>query len=196
MIVSVLIPFTISIIASSSRFFQQRLCILSVIGTVIIKAFQRVRENNMDMTYWLEYFVQGLSTQMQEIRSSGEQTIHLDVLKQQHKLSARQEVIMCSLIDNESVSIKDLENIFPDVNRRTLQPEPKTEMDEVIIVSEGASYIFIYKPKSTLAPTVRHQVVRKDVVATQMRMPKQPTPSYDVRGRAFLCQIWVGFWMI
>ncbi len=57
--------------------------------TAFYLAIQGVRESNMDMTGWLEYFVQGLSTQLAEVRQRGEQVIRRDVLIQKHKLSDR-----------------------------------------------------------------------------------------------------------
>jgi Fic family protein len=38
-------------------------------------ALQRVRSHDMDMTGWLEYYVGGLATQMEEVKTKGEQTI-------------------------------------------------------------------------------------------------------------------------
>ena len=42
------------------------------------QAIQTVRKNNMDMTTWLEYFVDGLRSQMTEIQAKGEQLIKQD----------------------------------------------------------------------------------------------------------------------
>jgi len=44
-------------------------------------ALQRVREHDMDMSGWLEYYVGGLATQMQEVQSKGEQVIKTGVLQ-------------------------------------------------------------------------------------------------------------------
>lgn len=44
----------------------------------------------MDMTSWLEYFVEGLTTQLAEVRERGEQAIRRDVLAKEHRLSDRQ----------------------------------------------------------------------------------------------------------
>ncbi|HZL82555.1 MAG TPA: Fic family protein [Candidatus Deferrimicrobium sp.] len=38
-------------------------------------ALQRVRSHDMDMTGWLEYYVDGLATQMEEVKTKGEQAI-------------------------------------------------------------------------------------------------------------------------
>jgi Fic family protein len=55
------------------------------------KAIQSVRENDMDMTCWLEYFVNGLATQLQEVQNRGQQVIKLDILSIQHQLSKREK---------------------------------------------------------------------------------------------------------
>jgi len=44
----------------------------------------------MDMTKWLEYFIHGLSTQLQEIKTIGKQAIKQDILAKQYQLSNRQ----------------------------------------------------------------------------------------------------------
>ncbi len=44
------------------------------------KAMQSVRENNMDMTRWLEYFSEGLAVQLREIKSLGQQAIRQSLL--------------------------------------------------------------------------------------------------------------------
>ena len=51
------------------------------------RAIQGVRERDMDMTGWLEYFVTGLATQLMEVRQRGERVIRRDVLVHQHDLS-------------------------------------------------------------------------------------------------------------
>src|SRR4030043_2284280 len=58
------------------------------------QAIQTVCKNNMDMTTWLEYFVDGLRSQMTEIQTKGEQLIKQDSQLQKIKkigLSKRQE---------------------------------------------------------------------------------------------------------
>ena len=43
-------------------------------------AIQSVRENEMDMTTWLEYFTEGLSSQLAEMKTKGEKAIKWDAL--------------------------------------------------------------------------------------------------------------------
>ncbi len=54
------------------------------------KSIQSVRENGMDMTVWLDYFITGLETQIIEVRERGEQVIRRDVLVQKYGLNERQ----------------------------------------------------------------------------------------------------------
>jgi Fic family protein len=50
------------------------------------RAIQSVRESSMDMTGWLEYYVEGLTTQLAEVRQRGEHAIRRDVLVKRHGL--------------------------------------------------------------------------------------------------------------
>jgi len=49
--------------------------------TAYYAALQSVREHDMDMTGWLEYYVNGLATQMQEVQDKGEHIIKTGILQ-------------------------------------------------------------------------------------------------------------------
>jgi len=85
------------------------------------KKIQSVRENDMDMTGWLDYFITGLETQMIEVKERGEQVIRRDVLVQKHGLNDRQAKALNLLMKNNSVHISEIEELCPGVTRRTLQ---------------------------------------------------------------------------
>jgi Fic family protein len=85
------------------------------------QSIQSVRENGMNMTGWLDYFVSGLETQMIEVRDRGEQVIRRDVLVQKHGLNERQARAIDLLIKRDSLHISDLEEHCPGVTRRSLQ---------------------------------------------------------------------------
>lgn len=85
------------------------------------KKIQSVRENDMDMTGWLDYFITGLETQMIEVKERGEQVIRRDVLVQKHSLNERQTKALDFLMKNSSVHISEIEELCPGVTRRTLQ---------------------------------------------------------------------------
>lgn len=101
-------------------------------------ALQSVRNNNMDMTSWLEYFCQALETQMQEIQLKGSQAMRLDVLVLQHKLSERQKKALEIMITREKdFNIQDYESLFPGINRRSLQRDLSDLIDKGIITQLG-----------------------------------------------------------
>lgn len=101
-------------------------------------AIQSVRNNNMDMTCWLEYFCKALETQMHEIQLKGSQAIQLDVLTIEHKLSQRQKLALEYLHENEgSFSIIDYEKLCPKVNRRSLQRDLSDLTSKGLITQSG-----------------------------------------------------------
>lgn len=85
------------------------------------KKIQSVRENDMDMTGWLDYFITGLETQMMEVKERGEQVIKRDVMVQKHGLNERQAKVLGLLMKNGSVHISEIEKLCSAVTRRTLQ---------------------------------------------------------------------------
>jgi Fic family protein len=111
------------------------------------RAIQSVRERGMDMTAWLEYFVEGLSTQLAEVRQRGEQAIRRDVLVKQYGLSDRQARAVKHILEHGSLTIQDFQRLCPDVNRRTLQRDLKAMVNEGLLLSEGATNQLIYRIK-------------------------------------------------
>ncbi|MDP8235070.1 MAG: hypothetical protein P9M08_01675 [Candidatus Erginobacter occultus] len=67
--------------------------------TAFYRAIQGVRDRGMDITGWLEYFVEGLATQMREVTRRGEMAIQRDVLVKEHRLSERQALAIGHLIE-------------------------------------------------------------------------------------------------
>lgn len=102
------------------------------------RAIQSVRENNMDMTSWLDYFVMGLETQMIEVKERGEQVIRCDVLVQKHGLNERQSKAVGLLLERKKLAIQDFEKLCPNVNRRSLQRDIKGLLDKGLITEIGA----------------------------------------------------------
>jgi Fic family protein len=111
------------------------------------RALQSVREHGMDMTNWLEYFVEGLAAQLAEVRTRGEQAIRRDVLVKEHRLNERQAKALTYLLEHGSLSIRDYERLCPQVNRRSLQRDLKVLMEQGLLVSEGATNRLIYRLK-------------------------------------------------
>ena len=113
------------------------------------RAIQGVRENDMDMTGWLEFFVEGLSNQLAEVRESGEQAIRRDVLIKEHGLSDRQAKAIGHILEHVSLTIQDFERLCPEVHRRSLQRDLKAMLDMELLVSEGATNRLVYRMKET-----------------------------------------------
>ena len=103
------------------------------------RAIQGVRENEMNMTGWLEFFVTGLETQMLEVKERGERVIRRDVLVKKHGLNERQGKALYHMMKNAKIMIQEFESLCPDVNRRTLQRDLKILMDKKLIEQIGTS---------------------------------------------------------
>jgi len=101
------------------------------------KTIQSVRENDMDMTGWLDYFIIGLETQMIEVKERGEQVIRRDVLIQKYGLNERQGKAIEFLLTYGKLTIKDFEKLCPDVNRRSLQRDLKVFLEKKLIKESG-----------------------------------------------------------
>lgn len=111
------------------------------------KAIQSVRENDMDMTGWLEYFSEGLAVQLREIKSLGKQAITQSLLAKEYHLSERQRLAIEYMATEGSLSIQQFERMCPDVTRRTLQRELKDLIDKGLVESSGATSNLIYQLK-------------------------------------------------
>ncbi len=98
-----------------------------------------VRDNGMDMTGWIDYFITGLETQMVEVKKRGEQVIRRDVLVQKHGLNERQSKAMEYLLQHGKLTIKDFEVFCPEVNRRSLQRDLNGFLGKGLIFEVGAS---------------------------------------------------------
>ena len=103
------------------------------------RAIQNVRERNMDMTGWLEYFVEGLATQMAETKERGEKAIRTDILAKEHGLSDRQALALAYVLEQGALTIQDYEQLCPSVNRRSLQRDLKAMLDNGLLSERGTS---------------------------------------------------------
>ena len=108
-------------------------------------AIQSVRAADMDLTAWLDCFVVGLSTQLEEVKERGRRVIRADVLVRDHELSDRQRIVLLHLAEKSPLSIQNLERLLPQVNRRTLQRDLKQMIDAGIVVSEGSTNQLVYR---------------------------------------------------
>ena len=103
------------------------------------RAIQCVREQGMDLTGWVEFFVGGLATQLSEVKARGERVIRRDVLGREHRLNARQTLAMEWLLERGEMRIEDLEGLCPGVHRRSLQRDLQALVDRGLTTAEGAA---------------------------------------------------------
>jgi cell filamentation protein, protein adenylyltransferase len=103
------------------------------------RSIQSVREQDMDMTIWLEYFVNGLATQMRETVERGKQAMRTDLIVRRHELNERQAKALRFLLDHDEMRLQDLEDLCSKVNRRTLQRDLQKMVKLDIIDRKGAA---------------------------------------------------------
>ncbi|HEB53978.1 MAG TPA: Fic family protein [bacterium] len=102
------------------------------------RAIQEVRERGMDMTGWLEFFTEGLATQLGEVRERGERVIRRDVLVKEHGLSDRQAKALGHVLEHGRLRIQDYEALCPEATRRTLQRDLKLLVDKGLLADRGS----------------------------------------------------------
>ena len=102
-------------------------------------AIQSVRENAMDMTTWLEYFVSGLATQIQEIQNRSQQIMTIDILSLEHHLSIREKTALEYALEQSGLSIKEYKCLYPNVSKRTLQRELKHLFNLGLLKAKGTT---------------------------------------------------------
>jgi Fic family protein len=105
------------------------------------QAIQSVRNNNMDMTGWLEYFVNGLWSQMKEIRDKGEQLIKMNAKLQKIKkmdINERQEKALKYLLKTGKINVNEYQKAASCI-RRTAQRDLEYLENKKIIRSVAKS---------------------------------------------------------
>lgn len=87
------------------------------------KAIQSVRQSNMDMTCWLEYFVGGLRYQMAEVKQKGGKIIKLESFLEKMKnlnLQERHKKALKYIINEGRINVKEYQKLTGNI-RRTAQ---------------------------------------------------------------------------
>jgi Fic family protein len=102
-------------------------------------AIQGVRDQGMELTGWLDYFVEGLATQMDEVRERGQRVIRRDVIVRKYELNGRQALAVGYLLENPKLRIEDFERLCRKVNRRTLQRDLKGMVEQGVLKAKGAA---------------------------------------------------------
>ncbi len=108
-------------------------------------ALQGVREQGMDLTGWLDYCVEGLATQMDELTERGKRVIRRDAIAREYALNPRQALAMGLLLERAELRIEELEALCPGVNRRTLQRDLRGLVQQGVAKSVGAARAVRYK---------------------------------------------------
>ena len=103
------------------------------------RAIQGVREQDMDLTGWIEYFTAGLATQLDEVKARGERTIRRDALVRQHALSDRQAVALGHVIEHGRLTIHDYGELCSGTNRRTLQRDLRALVEKGLLAEAGTA---------------------------------------------------------
>lgn len=109
------------------------------------RAIQSVREREMDLTGWLDFFTHGLATQMGEVKAVGENVIRADVLAKAHQLNQGQSELLRALMLNEPANLRSLEALLPRAARRTIQRNLSTLESKGLVLVSGHTNKAIYK---------------------------------------------------
>jgi Fic family protein len=104
-------------------------------------ALQGVRERDMDLTGWLDYFVQGLGQQLEEVKERGASIIRAEVLARARGLGVRQAAVLAAIHVARSLSLGELEPQFPEVSRRSLQRDLRLLLEQGLIRETGAAVL-------------------------------------------------------
>ena len=115
------------------------------------EAIQSVRDSGGDMTGWLEYFTEGLRSQLLEVKARGEKAIKREAIVERARkldLNDRQQRILMYILDANGASVEQLRRRF-DLVRRTVQRD-LSQMVEQGLIGETS--------KSVTDPT-KHYVV-------------------------------------
>lgn len=102
------------------------------------RALQSVREHDLDLTGWLEFFVGGLARQLEEVKARGTKAIQADVLAREHNLTPRQTAVLVAISLANQAALADLEAAFPDVSRRSLQRDLRVLLDKRLVRDIGS----------------------------------------------------------
>ena len=110
-------------------------------------AIQSVRKNKMDMTGWLEYFIDGLRSQMKEIQGKGKKIITADKMVKRFEdkgLNDRQAKIIRYLVVNEQIDNEQCQKLCNTIKRtatRDLTSLVEKNIIERIGEKKGTYYV-------------------------------------------------------
>lgn len=102
-------------------------------------AIRSTEKNDLDLTCWLEFFTEGLAIQLREVMKRGENAIKSSMLAFRNGLNERQAEIIAEFINKKSLSVSELENVFPNIGRRTIQRDLKKLEEKGFVKINGTS---------------------------------------------------------
>ncbi len=108
-------------------------------------AIQSVREAALDMTGWLEYFADGLQTQLEEVKGRGKLAIRVDVAGSRFSLNERQKTALLHILEKGEIDIAVLQILRPETNRRSLQRDLKALVELGLAKPFGATHKQCYR---------------------------------------------------
>jgi Fic family protein len=108
-------------------------------------AIQGVRDQGLELTGWLDYFIEALATQMDEVKERGERVIKADVLAAKHRFNARQKLALRFLLEHGKMTIQDYEVLCPKAHRRSLQRDLQGLVKAGFVTTSGATNLLEYR---------------------------------------------------
>jgi hypothetical protein len=94
----------------------------------------------MDLTGWLDYFVEGLATQMDEVTERGKKAIKADVQATKYGLNPRQKALVLRLMEQPEADLQAFQDLFPGTPRRTLQRDLQGAVTKRVLKAVGATH--------------------------------------------------------
>ena len=110
-------------------------------------AIQAVREEDMDLTPWIEYFIDGLNVQMMEVKDKGEVAIKKEIIMEKAvkaELNERQKKALAHLTKHADISRTEYVELFG-VSLRTANYDLALLEEENFIERTGVGRAIRYK---------------------------------------------------
>lgn len=114
-------------------------------------ALQNVRDSGMDLSGWLDYFVEGLAAQMDELTERGKRVIKAAIMVAKYGLNARQKALVLCLMEQPEADLQTFQAISPDVPRRTLQRDLQQAVARGVLLASGATHRKRYRLSGEIA---------------------------------------------
>jgi Fic family protein len=117
------------------------------------QAIQSVRNNNMDMTAWLGYFVESLRSQMEEIQDKGKKIIVSEKIVKtlaEYNLNLRQKKIIRYLVVNEQINNEQCQRLCESI-RRTATRDLVSLVEKGLLIKKGELKGAYYALSSTVS---------------------------------------------